>query len=67
VGVGRNLGASYEDAIGCRSRSADHGTQTMVLTWLILGVGVVLIALALPGVLPVVRGHGSRGHGLPAA
>jgi hypothetical protein len=38
-------------------------TQTMVLTWLILGVGVVLIALALPGVLRAdARPHGGRGR-----
>lgn len=42
-------------------------TQTMALTWVILGAGVVLVALALPGVVRAVHGHATGRNGEPAA
>jgi hypothetical protein len=42
-------------------------TQTMVLTWVILGAGVVVVALAAPGVLPALKERMGRQGGQPAA
>jgi hypothetical protein len=41
-------------------------TQTMLLTWVILGTGLVLVALALPGALPVLRERLNRRRSQPA-
>ena len=30
-------------------------TQTMIMTWIILGAGILLVALSLPGTLPMLR------------
>jgi hypothetical protein len=41
-------------------------TQTMLLTWVILGAGLVLVALAAPRVLPALRQRLGRQRGQPA-